>query len=439
MNKIRIIRDGEIIEVEEGYELQEGEEFAPEEEAKEEEEEKEEEETEEETEEDIKEELKTFITSETIKALDKELDEKAETLVDKFFEGVAKNRKIALRTDKKPKNLSDQELVRKWFHCLITRDYAGMSKLQKDYLNTGTTTQGGYLVPPAPLLAEIQRFTEEYGVARRDMRYLPFSGPGNARVIPALASSVSVFWTEEAGEKKSTKPTFGLVEQTLKKLAAIVPITEEILEDSAIDIIKLLGELFGEAIALEEDTVFFTATTTPFKGVLFADGITPVNMATGKKASDITADNLLDMIYAVPRAVRNKGKFYLHSTIFKRLQKLRTSGATGDYIVQSPVGSQPGTIWNRPYELLDVLPDDTTAVGSNPFMFYTDLGKTCVYGDKAGLKVKLLDQAIVGSAEESPSDLNLATQDMIALRIVKRVGYVPVLPSGIAVLKTAAS
>ena len=249
-----------------------------------------------------------------------------------------------------------------------------------------------------------------------------------------MLSSVSVFWVNEAGVKPSTKPTFKLVPQVLKKIAAIVPMTEEILDDSAIDIIRLLGELFGEAIALEEDRVFLNGDIgagDPFDGVLRATGVIPVEGPAD--IDDLTADHLLDMIYAVPRMIRNKGKFYLNSTIFAILQKLKAD-TSGVYIVQNPVGNQPGTIWNRPYELVDVLPDDSVAGDEEPVMFYTDLSKTCVYGDKQGIRVKLLDQAIVQSAEESPSDLNLATQDMVAFRIVKRVGYVPVLPQGISVL-----
>jgi len=427
--------DGTIVEVEDDYTPLEGEEITEEEitvtEGKEEGKEGEEDEK------GMKEDLKSFIKSETIDSLDKELEKKSDELVKKFFAGVEKQRKVAINaggTD--TVKATDQEVVRKWLGCLLHRDHAGMALLQKDYLQVGDNAQGGYLVPPQ-LLAEVNRFTEEYGVARSDMRYLPFSGPGNERTIPALASSVSVYWLAEGAAKTSTKPTFGLVTQTLEKLAAIVPMTEELLEDSAINIIALLGELFGEAVAAEEDRVFLAGDTgdgDPFMGVINAVGAVAVAMGAGDVAADIDADDLNNLIYAVPRAIRNKGIFYLSSTLFQAIQQLKTT--TGAYIVQSPVGSQPGSIWNRPYKLVDVLPSSAEATAETPIMFYTDLRKTCVYGDKGGLKVKLLDQAIVSSAETSPSDLNLATQDMIALRIVKRTGYVPVLPAGIAVLST---
>jgi len=398
----------------------------------------------EEDEEEVKENLKSYIQSETAsaseKAIDEMLDKKSEELVKKFFAGVEVNREKAIKSARKQvKNLTEQEQVKSWFTALMAKDTATLKRMEKDYLNTGDDEKGGYLVPPA-LLAEVNRFTEEYGVARRDMRYLPFSGAGNERKIPTLASSVSTFWVNEGGSKPSTVPEFALVTQTLKKIAAICPMTEEMLEDPAIDIIRLLGELFGEAVAYEEDRVFLAGDTDdgdPFNGVINAAGVVPVVIGSvNPSAADFgneLADAMNRALYAVPTQVRNKGKFYIHSDYMGILQRVKDP--EGRYLIQRPVGdSNVSTIWNRPIELVDVLPDEDASGEDTPIAFYTDLNKTCVYGDKGGLRVKYLTEATISSAGESPSSINLAEEDMVALRIVKRTGYVPLLPSGIAVL-----
>ena len=50
-----------------------------------------------------------------------------------------------------------------------------------------------------------------------------------------------------------------------------------------------------------------------------------------------------------------------------------------------------------------------------------------------GIRTKILTEA---SLTDSTGDkINLAEHDMIALRAYKRVGYVPVLPDGIAVFQ----
>lgn len=408
----------------------------------------EEEETEEgETEEEVKENLKNFIQSETksasAKALDAKLDKMAEELVSKFYAGVEAQRKAAIKGVKTQKNLSDQEVVRKWFNALMIRDASTLRAMEKDFLNTDTDRDGGFLVP-TPLVAEVARFVEEYGIARRDMRYLPFSGAGNSRKIPTLLSSVQAFWVDQAGKKPGTQPKFSLVEQTLKKLAAICPMTEEILEDSAIDIIRLLGELFGEAVAREEDRVFLTGDATatpeadPFNGIVNIVGTREVLVGAvspdAEGFGNLLADALNRAKFAVPTQVRNNGKFYMNSAFFSILQ--RTKDERGNYIIQSPTADSEGyKIWQRPIELVDVLPSDIAAEEGTPVAFYSDLSKTCVYGDKAGLRVKYLTEATITSAGESPSSINLAEQDMVALRIVKRTGYAPLLPSGIAVVR----
>lgn len=435
--------DGSIVEVEDGYVLQEGETEVT----------NEggggqgagggsEDDDDDEAEKAVKNDLKKFIKDETIAQLEKELEDKSEALVKKFFDGVAKQRKAVIDNGGKAvKKTSDQELTRKWWNCLVNQDISGARAIQKDYLREGDDASGGYLVPPPALMAEINRFTEEYGIARSQMRYLPFSGKENARKIPRLGSSVSVYWAAEGGKKKKTKPTFALVDQILKKIVAIAIYTEELVEDSAIDINSLLGELFGEAVAKEEDRVYFAGSTVggdQFDGILNATGVIPVSMADGAVAADIDVDNLIDMKYAVPKTIRQSGKFYGNSAIFKLCEKLKDKD--GRYILHDAQNGNPGTLCGRPYEEVDVMPDDDLVTEDTPFLAYTDLRKTCVYGDKGTLRMKLLTEATLDSDDddESPNNINLAEEDMQALRIVKRTGYVPVLPAGIAVLKTGA-
>lgn len=429
--------DGSIVEVDDDYTPEEGEEIVDEDKEAEKEDEGDGDEDEEKA---VKEDLKKFIKDETIANLDKELDAKSEELVKKFFDGVAKQRKAAIDGRKAPvKKTSEQELTRKWWNCLVNQDISGARAIQKDYMREGDDASGGYLVPPPALMAEINRFTEQYGVARREMRYLPFSGPANSRKIPRLGSSVSVYWASEAGKKSKTKPSFELVNQTLKKIVAIAIYTEELVEDSAIDINALLGELFGEAVAKEEDRVFFAGNTDDgdvYNGILNATGIVPVVMGDGDVAADIDVDDLIEMKYAVPKEVRQTGKFYGNSAIFKLCEKLKDKN--GRYILHDAQNGNAPTLCGRPYEELDILPDDDLVTEETPFLIYTNLKKTCVYGDKGTLRLKLLSEATLDfdDSDESPNNINLAENDMQALRIVKRTGYVPVLPAGIAVLKT---
>lgn len=350
----------------------------------------------------------------------------------------------------------ERELNNKWVKSLVKKDIEGMKKIEMElkdgvfepFMHTGTAVhhenyleQGSYLIPEL-FLAEVQRFVFEAGVCRRDMRYLPFGGPGNERRIPVLTQSVVVEWVEEAHRKPLTKPYIGQVVQRLRKIAAIVPFTDELLEDSAIDLMGLVAQLIGEAIAIEEDRVFFQGQIIggdPFDGILYSLGVGTYQLGVGDLVADLTADDLEQVIYEIPTHARTGAKWYMHPTVFSVLRRIRVDVlAAGDnlgqYLIQMPTGAQPATLWNYPIVLSDELPAAGDVAADEPFMFFANLSRTSVYGDKGGLALKMLDQATLTDADGNT--INLAQNDMTALRAVKRVGYVNTLPQGICVIST---
>lgn len=391
----------------------------------------------------VQEQLKQMSESQNYEIMQKQLNE--------IFKQIESKGKRLNGNDSKAEQ---KALTKKWIRAFIDRDKDQIKSVESElkgfepFMQTGTDEtqsnyleQGSYLIPEL-LANEINRFVEEYGVARREMRYLPFSGAGNERRIPRLSQTVVVSWVDEAGRKPKTTPYVGQVVQSLKKLAAIAPFTDEILKDSAIDLISLTGTLFGEEIAKEEDRVFLTGSTLasdPFDGVLNASDVKVQSLAATKLVSDLDADILNNAIYKIKTSARPGAKWFLNPEVLGVLQRLKDE--QGQYIVQQPTGDLPLRMWNYPIVLSDVLPGLTNS-GSEwdaetPFMFFSNLSRTCVYGDKGGMQMKMLDQATLTDSEDNT--INLAENDMTAMRVVKRVGYVPVLPEGICVIKTGSA
>lgn len=366
------------------------------------------------------------------KAFEEKLDKLSDAMVAKFAAGIRDNRAKAIPAAKKDEKADDK--TRKFLKALMTGDRAAAKALSTSTSgDSPDDSQAGVTIPPE-LLAEVLRIKEtQFGLARREFRYLPFSGPGNSRTIPALGTSVSVFWTGEGEKKKSTQPKFSLVTQTLKKLAAIVPMTEEILEDSAINLTALVAELFAEATAKEEDIQFFAGVGAPWTGILNNGEVNKVVQASGS-VDQITADDLLDMIDATPTDALNGAKFYMHRTVFSKIRKIK--GEDGHYIVQSPVAGQPGTIWNYPYELSDAFPAAADVETGDQYVLFANLRQAAIFGDKQQLRVKMLDQATITDTDDE-TVINLAEQDMVALRVVERVGYVLALPKAVTALEAA--
>lgn len=378
------------------------------------------------------EDVKKLVGTHIQEAMAKKVDEISTEIVAKFLSGAREQRAKAL-ADRPEKNdeAKGQEKTREFMKALLSGDTARAKKLSTATSGSDPDDSQAGLLIPSELMNEVLRLKEtQYGLARRDMRYLPFSGPGNSRVIPSLGTSVSVFWTGEGAKKKSTQAKFSVVTQTLKKLAAIVPMTEEIIEDSLINLNTLLGELFAEAVSKEEDIQFFTGTGSPWTGLLNNGSINKITQASG--VEDLTADDLLDMIDATPTAGLNGSKFYMHRTVKSVIRKLKDS--QGRYIYQEPGGAQPATLWNYPVEESDAFPAVADIEAGDQYILFGNLKATCVFGDKQQLRVKLLTEATITDSDDETA-INLAEQDMVALRIVERVGYVCGLPKGLTALE----
>ncbi len=391
-------------------------------------------------------------------ALDKKLTEFRKDLdyesmqkqLDKLFE---RTDKINQPYDPVKAEKDEKEFNQKWLRAFLKRDAMAMNEMKispsGDYFNpslhanqaddVSDLEQGAYAIPSL-LLAEINRWVYEAGLCRREMRYLPFSGPGNERDLLAQVQAVTVSWIGEGAVKPKTKPKFKKITQRLKKMAAITVLTEEIIEDSAIDLVRYCSELFGEAIAIEEDTMFLTGDTDdgdPFDGIINADDVATLTMTAGAGPTDVTADTLNQMIYEIPTPARRGAKFYMHPELFSVIQRLRidtvsAGDGAGDYLIQKPTNGDPASIWGYPIVLTDQLPGNDDVEADDPFMFFANLSRTSVYGDKQGMRVKMLDQASL--TDDGGNTINLAEQDMVAMRVHKRVGYVNILPDGICVL-----
>lgn len=354
------------------------------------------------------------------------VEEVSKTLAEKFMAGAKAQRRRILSGEEKASK-DDHSETRNFLKALITHDHEKAAQFNED----ANDARGGYTVPPS-LLAEVIRILPAgYGVARRDMRYLPFSGPSKSRTIPTLASSVIVNWTDEGAKKTGTNPTFGIVTQTLKKLAAIIPFTEEILEDSAINLTQLVAQLFAEAVSKEEDIQFFTGTGSPWTGILHNGDVNDVPYS-GLYTTTAFADALLEMQDATPSGALAGAKYYMHRSVLNLVRKLKDS--QNHYVYQAPGEGQPGTLWNYPVELCEAFPA-AAGIGemTGGLILFGNLNLGAVLGDKQQIRAKVLDQATITDGD-GETIINLAEQDMIALRLEERVGYVLTAPKALTIL-----
>jgi len=326
--------------------------------------------------------------------------------------------------------LSKEEKIAKFLKGVYLKDNGILEKFGTKALSGDVDTAGGYLVPDE-FRAEVIRIAEVFGVSRRICRVIPLKR--DTLKIPTLTGSVTVYWVGQKAQIPASDPTFGQKTLTAQKAAGITSLANELLEDADVDIVALLTELFGEAIGVAEDEQFLAGTGSPITGVLGDTGTNVVTMATGKTSfSDVTYDDLVDVIDATPSSVLESGRcrWVFHRNILNVLRKLKDSNGNPIFN-QGVAGGAPATILGYPYSLSDKMPGLASSAADTKFIAFGDFGRYII-GDRKQIAIKIAQEATVGTD-------NLFEQDMSAIRVLERVGGVLGAPTAISVLKTAAA
>lgn len=296
--------------------------------------------------------------------------------------------------------------------------------LKTGYANETTAADGAVLIPDAEFVTTVFDNLPSFGVAFRyaDVRQTDRTA---VRVL-TLDSGLTFYSTAEAGVKTSAKLAFAKNEVSLQKYAVIVPATDELTDDAAIDYWNLVTRELSRAYAKKADELVFTDATygiTNQSGVLTEaiDGAQP------------DWDDLLDLQAKLEDDIDESGYvWFMRKETWYRL--VQTRGTTNDHYLAGSLNTangwaaninQPTTPWGTPVVFTRVLPTSNAVSDNDAFAVYGDLKNTLLY-NKRGMAMKMLTEATVVDADGV--DLNLATQDASAMRAVIRMLHI--LPKG---------
>lgn len=278
------------------------------------------------------------------------------------------------------------------------------------YANETTSADGAYLVPPADFIADVVRLEEQYGVARRNAKL--YETNSNAVTLNKKAGSVTMYEIGEGVAKTGTKMSFGQTLIALRKFAAIATVSDELIQDSPVNVYNELTMDFAREHARVQDALMFTDTTT---GIVHSSGVNIVTVGTS--IASLTFDHLNQAVWGIPTPAQANGKFYLNRTILGLIQRIKDN--YGRYLWQNgPNGIVDGSIWGYSYELVEVLPSLAQDGNNKAFIVFGDLSYAYLIM-KRGLQLTTLVEGTVHGSDGST--INLAEQDMTALRAVSRM------------------
>lgn len=381
-----------------------------------------------------------------------EAEAKAEARIEKAVQKALNDHKelnekragVYSTTAKKERNEVNKRL-RKFFGALAKNDYTTLEKMQsensfyKKELTTDDTGSpyGGYVVDEE-LNAEIMHLLTEYGVARREFTTHTLSR--GSYKVNELVTDVTVQWADsETSALQSTQFVLGQNTLELKRLYAIVTLTNTLVEDSEIDLMSFIAGRVAEGMAQAEDEAFFngdgTASYGSFTGLLNVSGTNEVVM-TSTSIANVDDEDFIDMADETPQGAHANGKFYMNRTIMSYVRKLKD--ANGMPIYQRPSETGPATIYGYPVVLVEAMPSKAADAPDTSFVLFGDLKKGAIFGQKGGLRVEMFNAGTVRNVADS-GDINLITSDRRAVRFIERVGYVSVLENAVTKLTTGSA
>lgn len=304
------------------------------------------------------------------------------------------------------------EQALKYFQAKYKKDILG--EVTKD-LDTATSESGEELVPEY-FGSEVIRIASKYGVARNNARVI--SLPGKIFHLPTMGS-VTAYRTDEGGAILASSPTTGQLTFTAKKLAGMVVVTTELIEDANIDVLNYLAQLCGEAIAQKEDEWAFLGLTGT-EGIFRNASVQVYTLGSGDITyASVTFDDIASALALLDDAVVDNAVIAGSWSIFNALRVQKDE--YGQYIYQNPGAGMPNTIWGLPYVKSTVFPKttDSGSQADEPFMAIYD-PRYLMIGDRRTMTLDFSKEATV-TGSDGETTINLFEQDMVAIRVTERL------------------
>ena len=271
------------------------------------------------------------------------------------------------------------------------------------------------------LINTIQQDAPKQSVFMQLARKLPNMTSKQTR-IPVLDMLPMAYWVNgDTGFKQTSEQAWDNVYLDAAELAVIVPIPEAVVSDASFDIMGEVQPRVVEAIGQRVDSAVIFGVNRPANWR--ADLITTARQA-GNNVSPGSSPNYYDLIMGedgVIAKVEASGRMVTGALsgmgMRAKLRGLKTT--SGSPIFKSDMqGATQYALDGAPM----YFPQNGAFDSSIAQLIVGDFSQA-VYAIRQDITVKILDQGVIQDPNTKAIIYNLAQQDMIALRVVFRMGW----------------
>ena len=256
-------------------------------------------------------------------------------------------------------------------------------------------SDGGFLVEKETT-AELLKDTYENAVLAPMCRKIPISANKNGLKINTIDESsradgsrqggMLAYWEGEADAFTASKPKFGQLELSLKKLTGLYYATDELLSDT-VALQGVVSGFFSEEFSFKLDDAILRGTGAGMPlGIFNSPVLITVSKTASQTADTISFNNFNDMWARCRARNRIRSAWFINQEIEPQLPKMVV--ATGTYsgitVYMPPTGiagQMYGTIFGRP-----VIPiEQASAIGDVGDVILADMSEYLLI-DKGGIE-----------------------------------------------------
>ena len=245
------------------------------------------------------------------------------------------------------------------------------------------------------------------------------------KTFSVMSKGVGAFWTKEAGRIQTSTAEWTFPKLEAEKIAVIIPVTKEKLNDTTIDVFGQLRPYIAEAFYEAIDSACLFGTNSPF-----TDSIYSIASSMGQGVAAGTNAKLdldiSDVMAAVEKSGFDVDGFVAGLDFKNQLRKLRDGDGNQLYVE----GMGQRQLYSLPIEFNRANSWDSTKA-----LAIAGEWKYSVVGIREELQYEVLREATLQNISMlDGKPLSLAENDMIALKVTMRLGYAIVQPKAFAIL-----
>ncbi len=243
--------------------------------------------------------------------------------------------------------------------------------------------------------------------------------------FPVMTEGPGAYWVSEGERIKTSKAGWIFPEIEAKKLAVIIPVTKEKLNDTTIAVFEELKGAIAEAFYTAIDAAGFFGINSPFKKNIYSSAVNAGNIIVRDNAVALDLD-ISDVMALIEDSGLDVNGFTAHYGLKNSLRKLRDNNGNQLFVD----GVNQKELYSNPIEFSRNGSWDKT----KGELIAADWNKSIV-GIREGIEYEILKEATLqGTIDSDGKPISLAEQDLIAIKATMRLGHLPIKDEAFALL-----